>query len=286
MDTEIDYYELLEIGYSATDKEIRKAFRIKSLSCHPDKVSPNDKKAAEIFYLINIAVETLTDPVKRVKYDNLHKAKRLHKERMEKMDKERRFDKDKLFERESQALKRKQDFSQEENEKIEINKARERNIQRMKARQEMKRQEITSNLSGIIRKKELEAKISEASPMDCSIKIKFKRELSIDEVRLRNSFSRYGEIEKIILKDKSGIIVYKTLYSCYDCIHAKEYPPDLKPFKISTLETEPKGFEHIRMLKDENGIGMLFQREGSLNRGKEYEDETLKKLNDLEQKKS
>jgi preprotein translocase subunit Sec63 len=45
MDTsDIDYYELLEIPITSTEKVISKAYRLKALKCHPDK-NPDDKAA-------------------------------------------------------------------------------------------------------------------------------------------------------------------------------------------------------------------------------------------------
>lgn len=48
MDSEadfIDIYELLAVASDATVKEIGKAYRIKSRTCHPDKVGPDNEAA-------------------------------------------------------------------------------------------------------------------------------------------------------------------------------------------------------------------------------------------------
>lgn len=65
-----DYYETLGVGKSASQDEIRKAFRKLARQHHPDVAK--DKKAAEAkFKEINEAYEVLGDPEKRKKYDTL-----------------------------------------------------------------------------------------------------------------------------------------------------------------------------------------------------------------------
>ena len=65
-----DYYESLGVARTASDAEIKKAFRKLAREYHPD-VAKDKKKAEEKFKEINEAYEVLSDPVKRKRYDEL-----------------------------------------------------------------------------------------------------------------------------------------------------------------------------------------------------------------------
>lgn len=68
----IDYYKILGVSSTATDDEIKKAYRKLARKYHPD-VNPNDKEAHKKFQEINEANEVLSDPDKRKKYDKYGK---------------------------------------------------------------------------------------------------------------------------------------------------------------------------------------------------------------------
>ena len=65
-----DYYSTLGVAKTATEKEIKQAFRKLARKYHPD-VNPGDKSSEAKFKEINEAYEVLGDPPKRKKYDEL-----------------------------------------------------------------------------------------------------------------------------------------------------------------------------------------------------------------------
>ncbi|RKE03687.1 molecular chaperone DnaJ [Marinifilum flexuosum] len=63
-----DYYEVLGVSKSASEAELKKAYRKKAIQFHPDK-NPDDKQAEENFKEAAEAYEVLSNPEKRQRYD-------------------------------------------------------------------------------------------------------------------------------------------------------------------------------------------------------------------------
>src|ERR1700753_1711435 len=63
-----DYYKVLDVPKTATEAEIKKAYRRLAMKFHPDR-NPNDKEAEERFKEAQEACECLTDANKRAIYD-------------------------------------------------------------------------------------------------------------------------------------------------------------------------------------------------------------------------
>ena len=60
-----DYYKILELNKSASDSDIKRAYRKMALKCHPDKNDGDDSKFKEI----SEAYEILSDATKKQRYD-------------------------------------------------------------------------------------------------------------------------------------------------------------------------------------------------------------------------
>ena len=63
-----DYYEVMGVERTASQDQIKKAYRKKAKECHPD-FHPNDPQAEAKFKELNEANEVLSDPDKRAAYD-------------------------------------------------------------------------------------------------------------------------------------------------------------------------------------------------------------------------
>ena len=63
-----DYYKVLDVPKTATEAEIKKAYRRLAMKYHPDR-NPGDAEAEERFKEAKEAYEVLTEPSKRAAYD-------------------------------------------------------------------------------------------------------------------------------------------------------------------------------------------------------------------------
>ena len=68
----IDYYQLLGISKTASEADIKKAYRKQARKLHPD-LNPNDESAKQKFQQLNEANEVLSNPENRKKYDKYGK---------------------------------------------------------------------------------------------------------------------------------------------------------------------------------------------------------------------
>lgn len=209
---DIDLYGLLEIESTAQEPEIRKAYRKKALSCHPDK-NPDDKKAAERFQELTRALEVLLDKTARAAYDRLQNAKKSAEIRHRQLDAKRQKLKSELEERERQAQ-----------EKAKSSKTAEQQFQEELERLRKDGNRIVEEEKEAMRKQMQEDRFKATNikpTWDSSkhrVKIKWNAEKNdptnggYDEAKLRQYLKKYGELVALVMSPKkngSALVEFK-----------------------------------------------------------------------------
>lgn len=221
-DMSIDYYELLAIPATASEAEIRRAYRKTSLLYHPDKVKPTPENL-EKFQLLQTAISVLTDAAEKVKYDQTREAKQRRLAETAALESRRRKMKDDLEKREgnttgmtSAVNGTKRTWSDRE---LEIKRIAEENRKRREAAVLQKTQEAQART---------QAEEQPSESIDRSVKVRWIKEaegLEIDQEALEETFPA-GDVENVlVLKDKkrriegrdkkvmlgTAVIVFKSL---------------------------------------------------------------------------
>mgnify|MGYP000880586966 CR=1 FL=1 len=84
-----DFYEIRGVAKTASDDEIKKAYRKLAMKHHPDR-NPNDPTARDKFERVKLASEILLNPALREKLNQLEKAKEEQRARVASSDEQRR----------------------------------------------------------------------------------------------------------------------------------------------------------------------------------------------------
>ncbi|CAB3247324.1 unnamed protein product [Arctia plantaginis] len=198
---DVDLYALLDLTITATESEIKKAYRKKALQCHPDK-NPDDPKAAETFHELSRALEILTDVSARAAYDKVLRAKEAAKLRHQQLDTKRQKLKEDLERREKEAEAGKSASNLTDAQKLaaEIERLQKEGSRLLQEEQLRMKEEIKRKMNLI------------SDPVwDSSlnrIKIKWKVNKSdpsssdYDEATLRRFLKKYGEIVALVMSPK------------------------------------------------------------------------------------
>ncbi|XP_058149927.1 dnaJ homolog subfamily C member 17 isoform X2 [Dasypus novemcinctus] len=245
---QMDLYALLGIEEKAADKEVKKAYRQKALSCHPDK-NPDNPKAAELFHQLSQALEVLTDAAARAAYDKVRKAKKQAAERTQKLDERRKKVKLDLEARERQAQA---NGSEEEEEsrstrtlEQEITRLREEGSRQLEEQQRLIREQMCQEREQRLRGK-TENTEGKGTPK-LKLKWKCKKE---DESKggyskdvLLRLFQKYGEVLNLVLSSRkagTAVVEFATVKAAELAVQ-NEVGLVENPLKISWLEGQPRG---------------------------------------------
>ncbi|KAG9024371.1 hypothetical protein FS837_005392, partial [Tulasnella sp. UAMH 9824] len=193
---DINPYELLEIEPIATEAEIKKAYRQKSLKVHPDR-HPNNPQAAQKFHELNTAYELLLDPTRRTALDtklNAQQAKKLRfaaydnkrKAMMEELEKsEREFKKSRVdAQREVQRRQQEEEMIKEEGRRL--------------MREKQKAMSKLAEEKGKQKAKEEDAEAPSTGPLDTTVRLKFSPVNHAELAKLENIAAllrRFGPLD-------------------------------------------------------------------------------------------
>uniref|UniRef100_A0A3Q1HM95 Uncharacterized protein n=1 Tax=Anabas testudineus TaxID=64144 RepID=A0A3Q1HM95_ANATE len=250
---------------------IKKAYRQKALTCHPDK-NPDNPKAAELFHQLSQALEVLTDAAARAAYDKICAAKKQAEERNRKLDDKRKKIKLDLETRERQAEAQSQ-------EEVQITRTLEEEIARL--REEGSRQlEEEQRLIREQIQREREAQLCSKSNVTPKLKLKWKCKKE-DEANggysqdiLLRLLQKYGDVLNVIVSSKkkgSAVVEFATVRSA-ELAFKNEIGLSGNPLKISWLEGQPE------VIAPASQPGQFVSSQGSLTNERDYESVVMMRM--------
>ncbi|KFQ33448.1 DnaJ subfamily C member 17 [Mesitornis unicolor] len=245
---ELDLYGLLEIGEKASEKEVKKAYRQKALTCHPDK-NPDNPRAAEVFHQLSQALAVLTDAAARAAYDKVRKAKKQAAERTQKLDEKRKKVKLDLEAREREAQ-----AHESEEEEIRITRSLEQEIMRLReegSRQLEEQQRLIREQIRLEREQRIQGKQERnggEGKITPKLKLKWKCTKE-DETRggyseevLLQILQKYGDVLNLLISNRktgSAVVEFATVKAAEMAVK-NEVGLTNNPLKISWLEGQPR----------------------------------------------
>lgn len=208
---ELDLYELIGVEQTASTQEIKKAYRKKALSCHPDK-NPNNPKANELFHELSHALEILTDTSARAAYDKVLNARLQAKLRIREFDAKRRKLKEDLEAREDAYRRSTTADFRNDKEKLqaEIERLQKEGSKQLKEEIELMQKHFEGQLN-------TGCKESDADNGSFKIRVKWKIDKNQSQGiynydTLHRIFSKYGDINALIVsptRKGSALVEYQ-----------------------------------------------------------------------------
>ncbi|XP_070698863.1 dnaJ homolog subfamily C member 17 [Pempheris klunzingeri] len=282
----LDLYGLLGIESTATTKEIKKAYRQKALTCHPDK-NPDNPKAVELFHQLSQALEVLTDAAAKAAYDKICAAKKQAEERNKKLDDKRKKIKLDLETRERQA----EAHSQEEVQitrtlEEEIARLREEGSRQLEEEQRLVREQIQREREAQQRQTgdctQRYSGLERCSKSNVTPKLKLKWKCKKDnetnggysEDILFRLLQKYGDVLNVIVSSKkrgSAVVEFSTMRAAELAVK-NESGLSENPLKISWLEGQPE------VAAPASQPGQFMSSQGSLTNERDYESVVMMRM--------
>jgi DnaJ family protein C protein 17 len=253
-----DLYKLFEIeDETCTIEQIKKAYRKRALELHPDKNLGNKEEAEKNFVELGKAFEILADKNARSAYDAVRRARREKAKRDELLDDKRRKLKEQLESREQAARDKAarqtnemRKNKEEENLSKEIERLRkegsklleeEMNFVNEQIRMENKRHQAPNK--NVLKEEKTTFTSSQTSPrIKISWTIKAEgNQKKLDEDLLRYLFSKYGEIDVLVVSKKStAILEFKRSEDAYTCLKDEKTLNEMYTITLKCLNDSKK----------------------------------------------
>ncbi|XP_028421775.1 dnaJ homolog subfamily C member 17 isoform X1 [Perca flavescens] len=280
---QMDLYGLLGIESTATTKEIKKAYRQKALTCHPDK-NPDNPKAVELFHQLSQALEVLTDAAAKAAYDKICTAKKQAEERTRKLDDKRKKIKLDLEAREQQAEAQSQEEVQNTRTlEEEIARLREEGSRQLEEQQRLIREQIQRERE----EQQLQTGVYNSGVERCSksnvtpkLKLKWKCKKD-DETNggysqdiLFRLLQKYGDVSNVIVSRKkrgSAVVEFATVRAA-ELATKNESGLSENPLKISWLEGQPE------VIAPASQPGQFMSLQGALSNERDYESVVMMRM--------
>ncbi|XP_022114631.1 dnaJ homolog subfamily C member 17 [Pieris rapae] len=254
---DLDLYSILDVKITATEAEIKKAYRKKALVCHPDK-NPDDPKAAETFHELSRALEILIDKSARDAYDKVLRAKEAAKLRHQELDSKRQKLKEDLERREREAHSSNNvNLTDEQKLAAEIERLQREGSKLLLEEQRRVKEEIQQTL-GRLNEPGWDSSLNR-------IKIKWNVDKNdsnnggYNESNLRRFLKKYGEIVALIISPKkrgSALIEFATKEASEMAVEFEKGLPD-NPLSLKWLNNRPI----ISIKKDVKGPSLVSDRD-------------------------
>nr|ACO51937.1 DnaJ homolog subfamily C member 17 [Aquarana catesbeiana] len=244
---QMDLYGLLGVEADAGQKEIKKAYRQKALTCHPDK-NPDNPRAAELFHQLSQALEILTDGAARAAYDKLRKAKEAAAKRTQQLD-----DKRKKVKLDLEAREREAQVRVTEEEEVLVAQTLAQEIIRLReegSRQVEEQKKLILEQIRMEREQKMQGNRggnTEWGKESAKIKLKWKCKKE-DETRggysedvLMRLLEKYGQVLHIVVssKSKGSAVAEFATFKAAELAVRNEIGLLNNPLKISWLSTPP-----------------------------------------------
>ncbi|XP_071755633.1 dnaJ homolog subfamily C member 17 isoform X1 [Centroberyx gerrardi] len=284
---QMDLYGLLGVEGTATAKEIKKAYRQKALTCHPDK-NPDNPKAAELFHQLSQALEVLTDAAARAAYDKICAAKKQAEERNRKLD-----DKRKKIKLDLEARERQAEAQSQEEVKItrtleeEIARLREEGSRQLQEEQRLIREQIQKERDGQQQRTadytHTNSGVERCSKSNLTPKLKLKWKCKKDDETnggysqdvLSRLLQKYGDVLNVLVSSKkkgSAVVEFATVRAA-ELAFKNESGLNGNPLKISWLEGEPEVVAPVSQPGQ-----FISSQQGSLSSERDYESVVLMRM--------